>query len=373
MSVINDDGIELRTLTEVVTDNTDLWTELTGEVDVSPSSVAGELIAISSEVEARIDQDIADAVTQNTIQASGDYLEDIAFLKNQERKTQEPSVVYLKIVSTGDVTIPQGTTLVCSDNDEIFTLDYQLDIVFATSDTAYASATSQNIGVTATANSMSFETAITGVTVTNNRISYDGYEDETDENLRNRLSTIGTPYTYNTKVGLYQSLIALTGVQKVNILDNKELTAVESVPAKSFEAVVLGGNRAEIAKIIHTYEGVGNPSYGDISQLVKADDGKIYLTQFSTPTEITATLNVTLTTDDDFDNETGKEQIRAILVDYIDNLDIGEDLFIQKLESLCFEDGVTDVILTINGGSASLYADHKELFVTNPSLVTVTN
>lgn len=374
MAIINDNGVSLRTISEIVADNTTIWTEKTGEADVAPSSAAGELIAISSEIEARMDQDISDAVKQNTIEATGDFLTSLAFLKNQDRKTQEPSVVYLKFVSSGsDFTITSGTNLICSDNNEVFTLDYDINIVYATSDTAYGSATSENIGISASANSVTLEIPIAGLTVANNRASYDGFEDESDEDLRKRLSTIGTPFTQNTKVGLQQKLISLTGVKKVNVFDNKTLSPVEGVPAKNFETTILGGNFAEIGKSIHVFTGCGNPSYGDIVQLVKADDGNIYPVKFSIPEEIEVTINATLTTNGEFNSETGKEEVRKILVNYVDDLNIGDDLFFQKMESLCLIDGVTNVVLTLNGGSVSLFANHKELFITNSSLVTVTN
>jgi len=92
MAVITDNGIVLRTLTEIVDDNTVLWSQKTGDVDVAPSSAAGEQIAIKSEVEARVDQDIANAFINNTITASGSYLDLVGERKGVYRRENISSV-----------------------------------------------------------------------------------------------------------------------------------------------------------------------------------------------------------------------------------------------------------------------------------------
>lgn len=374
MGIITSNGVNLPTLVEITIDNTDLWSELTGEVDVSASSASGELIAINSEMQTLYVQDIADAVAANQIEnASGVNLDYIARIKNQERKANQQTVAYIEIVSTGDVTIPQGTNFICSDNDEIFTLDYEVKIVFSASDTAYASVTSENIGISASANSISLETPISGVTVTNNRTAFQGFEEETNAELRNRLLRLGTPTSYNLKVGLELALLQLDNVKSVNILDNNTLSTVQGVNPKSFSTIVLGGNRAEIADVIHKYSGCGSASFGDIQQLVKAEDGNIYPVNFSEPTELLTVVNASLTTNSDFDEDSGKEQIRDLIIEYFDGLTIGDDLFIQIVESICLIDGVTNVVLTLDGGSVSLFAGYDEIFVTNQANVAVTN
>jgi len=92
MAIISNDGVTLRSLAEAVTDNTALWTQKTGDIDVAPSSAAGELIAIKSELDTRFEQDIANTFVANTIMSSGNNLELFGERKGVYRKTNVPTV-----------------------------------------------------------------------------------------------------------------------------------------------------------------------------------------------------------------------------------------------------------------------------------------
>ena len=174
-------------------------------------------------------------------------------------------------------------------------------------------------------------------------------------------------------MGLYLALIALTNVKSVNIKENSTTSTVDGIPPKSFSTVIIGGNRAEIAKVIHTFTGCGSSSFGSISQLVKAEDNNTYLVYFSEPVEVAATIVVSLTTTTEFDSDVGTETVRGLIVSLVDTLDIGDNLYLQYVESACLVVGVTNVSITLNGSSISLFANYNNIFVTNNSLVTVSN
>ena len=120
-TVITDDGINLSTLEEIVTDNSELFKEYTGETDVSASSAAGELIAIVSEMETRDEQLVADAYSQNTIgNATGNNLDNLAKIKHQEREDNQKSIVYVEFSGVNGTIVPINTELVCISNNEKF-------------------------------------------------------------------------------------------------------------------------------------------------------------------------------------------------------------------------------------------------------------
>ena len=374
MGIITSTGVDLPTLAENTADVSDLYSEYTGEYDLAASSAGGELISIQSEMVTLFKQDIADAVASNQVEnATETNLEYLAAVKNQTRLTNQQSTAYLKFTNSSDddILVEAGTSFTSSENDEAWTLNY--DVTVPANDSAYGSVTSENYSISASAETIDIDTQVAGLTVTNNGSATVGDEEESDADLRERLQTIGTPYTYNLKVGLYLALIELDNVASVNIEDNNTSAEVNNVPAKSFEVTVSGGNRAEIAKVIHTYTGCGSASYGDLSQLVKADDGNTYLVYFSEPTETIVTIAVTLTTTDEYDSDSGDETVRDLLIDLVDSLDIGDNLYIQYCESVCLVAGVTNVALTLNGGSVSLFAGHKERFVTSSSYVSVSS
>ena len=162
MAVITENGIDIDTLEEAVNNNTDLFSEFTGEVDVSPSSAAGELVAITSEMDTRNQQTIADAFTQNTVRnATGINLDRLGVIKNQERKADQKSVAYVKFEGVNGTIVPIGTILICSINDEQFLTDFAVTIA---SGEAYASATSINNEIVCPAETLSLQTAIPNIT-----------------------------------------------------------------------------------------------------------------------------------------------------------------------------------------------------------------
>jgi len=371
MAIITDEGVNIDTLPEAVVNNTELYSEKTGEVDVAASSAAGELVAITSEMDVRNQQNVADAFTQNTItDATGNNLENIASIKNQTKKENESSVVYVKFEGVDTTVVPKDTILVSSFNNEEFLTDYEVTIA---SGEAFASATSVNIGVQCPAETISLKTAIIDITSATNQTGAEiGFTEESDELLRTRLQFIGSPFTNNLKEGLFLALSELTNVKKVAILDNNTNSIIDGVPAHNFSPVVLGGNSAEIAKLVFRYMGVGNPSFGDVTQMVTSDvdDSIIYSVSYNNPTELLTVVAATVTVDATFNTGSGYDEIRDNIVEYFDSLRIGEDAIIQKVEAICFIQGVTSVSILLDGFAVSLQSTFKELYVTNLSNVT---
>ena len=198
MAVITENGVIVDTIQEAIVDNTATYSAITGDVDVAPSSAAGEAIAITSEMDVRNQQNIADAFTQNTVvSATGENLDNIAQIKNQERRVNQKSVVYIKAEGTDTTIIPKGTVFICSVNQEEFLSDFEAEIV---SGEAFVSASSVNNGVSCQANSIQLQAPITGITSVDNQSAAEiGFDIESDSLLRSRLQLIGSPYTNNVK------------------------------------------------------------------------------------------------------------------------------------------------------------------------------
>ena len=366
---ITENGIKIRTLEETTADNITSWSEKTGDVDVSPSSAAGELVAITSEIEARVDQDIADAYTQNTISgATGQFLDFLAELKNTRRKENIPTLVYCTITGTDGILVPAGTTLRCIDNDETFTT--QVQVVTTTGD-VYVTAESENIGVSCPAGSIEFDPPITGLTITNNRAGIVGFLEESDTSLRARIQAVGTGRTINLKEGLQQALLDTNGVSKVNILDNNTDSTVEGVPARHFAVVVQGGNPAEFAQVIFEFMGLGNPSYGTEKQNIISTTRQAYIIYYYRPVETLVEVEVSISTDPEFDADIGNAEIREAISNYINSLEIGEKCIIQKVENAALVDFVNSATVTLNGGSSTLIPDFFEIYYTNTDEVTI--
>lgn len=369
MAVITDDGISLRTLTEIVDDNSVLWSQKTGDVDVAPSSAAGELIAIKSEVEARVDQDIANAFINNTIMASDSYLVLVGERKGVYKRENISSVATVLITGTNGTIIPINTSFTCSANDEIFLSQYQVTI---SDGTAQVTVQSVNYDVTCPSTTLGLTSTIDGVTTATNISSgSQGFTIESDEDYRLRIGSIGTETTH-IKDGLYFALLSLSGISKARVIDNNtDSIQYGEIPARYFSAIVLGGNETEVVNTVYDFTQNGNPTYGNYRKTVLSNRGEPYIIFYSRAIEITAEINVTLTTDSNFDTFSGEGTVAQNVVDLIDNLKIGETLFLQKVESVCLIQGVTAVVVTINGGTSDLIPTYDTIIATNLNLVNV--
>ncbi len=369
MAVITDDGIVLRTLNQIVDDNSVLWSQVTGDVDVAPSSAAGELIAIKSEVEARVDQDIANAFINNTITASDSYLDLVGERKGVYRRENISSVATVSITGTNGTIIPINTSFTCSTNDEIFLSQYQVEIADGT---AQVTVQSVNFDVNCPATTLGLTSTISGVTAATNISSgSQGFTIESDEDYRIRIGSIGTETTH-IKDGLYFALLSLSGVSKARVIDNNtDSIQYGEIPARYFSAIVLGGNETEVVNTVYDFTQNGNPSYGNSQKTVLSDRGEPYIIFYSRAIEQAVTIDVTITTDINFDTFSGEGIISQNVVDLVSNLKIGETLFLQKIESVCLIQGVTAVVVTIDAGSADIIPTYDTIIVTNLNLVNV--
>ena len=369
MAVITEEGVKLRSLEDTVSDNTSLWTQKTGDVDVAPSSAAGELIAIKSELDTRFNQDIASAFIENTIMASDKNLDNVGERKGVYRKSNVPTVATVSITGVNGTIILSGTSLTCSANDEIFLTQYQVEIVGGVAQVAVSSV---NYGVVCPASTLALTSALDGVTTATNVVSgVIGYLVESDESYRERIQTVGTDKTH-TKDGLHFALLDLNGVSFASVVDNNTDSVMHGeVPARYFSAIVIGGSNTDIAQTVYDFMQNGNPSFGETYQNVLSERGITYRSYFTRATEQSVDIVITITTDSNFNTFTGEGAIVDNIVTYINSLEIGETLYIQRVEALCFITGVTAVSLTLDGGSIDIVPNYKTKLATNSSLVTI--
>lgn len=369
---LTDNGIVIRTLEETVSDNIDRWGNNTGEIDVSPTSASGELVAITSEIETRVEQDVAEAISQNTISGATDaYLDALAELKSTTRRRNIPTVVYCFIQESAGyelTVIPAGTPLRCTANSEIFNT---VEAITTSASGEYVAAYSENIGVSCPANTIEFSPAITGISISNNRAGVIGLEEETDTDLRARLQNLGSPTTVNLKDGLRLKLLDTVGVTKVNILDNNTDAAIEGVPARNFAPVIQGGHPSEIADIIYNFSGVGNPSFGALTRTAKTATGGTATVKYSIPSEVLATIAITLTTDSTYDANVGDAEVREAIATYINSLNIGDTVILQKIEAAALIKGVLGASATINTVAGNLAIAYNEIAYTSVDDVTI--
>jgi len=169
---------------------------------------------------------------------------------------------------------------------------------------------------------------------------YIGENEEEDEELRKRAYNDTSLGGSATTDAISTAIRKIDGVKSVVINRNRESSAVNGLPAHSFEPVVYGGTDKEIANAIfdtssidsHDVGGVnGQEQTYDIYSETTKDTERI---SWSSPYEVNLNITLDLVVSDTF---VGEEEINSIVANYIggtdidgtqtNGLDVGEDVF----------------------------------------------
>jgi len=197
----------------------------------------------------------------------------------------------------------------------------------------------------------------TGVTaITNASTTTGGYDEETDEELRDRYSALKAGAS--TADSIRATLLQLTGVRDAIVRVNYTNGTVGGIPAKSIAPIVLGGTDANIADAILSTKAAGIQSYGTTEVSATDLSGNIEIIGFTRPTEISIWVNVTLTTNSSFPSD-GNAQVKTAIITYIggqdadaaeyNGLGIDDDVIWAKCISAAMTiSGITDITLTLS-------------------------
>ncbi len=136
----------------------------------------------------------------------------------------------------------------------------------------------------------------------------------------------------------------LDGVVQAYVFENVTMVTdpVTSLPPKSFEVVVSGGDNQDIADTIWEVKPAGIESYGSITESVQDSMGFFHDIKFSRPTLVPIYIDVTVSTNPSTFPADGADQIKAALKALGDSLQIGDDVI--ALQFKCAPLSVTGVI-----------------------------
>jgi len=154
---------------------------------------------------------------------------------------------------------------------------------------------------------------------------------ESDATLRRRQSYSTSIAAVAVVDGLVSELANLTGVQQVAYIDNDtDTTDGNGIPSHTIAFVVEGGDADAIAEIIARKKTPGTGTYGAIVKTVYDSKGVPSTVRFSTPTAVPISIGITIEALDNYVSTTG-QLIRQALVDYINALPIGADVYRTRL------------------------------------------
>lgn len=170
-------------------------------------------------------------------------------------------------------------------------------------------------------------------TVTNPAPATVGTPAETDAELRIRQSKSVSIPAITPFDALDGALAAIPGVIRHKLYENdSHLPDNNGLPPHSISAVVDGGDAEEIARTIRNKKAPGIPTYGKIAINLQNPHGTVNEIHFSRPVIIPVYIAVELRALPGYTSPVGDE-VKTAIADYINELDIGEDLLLSRLYS----------------------------------------
>lgn len=298
--------------------------------------------------------------------ASGIQLDYLVKYANIQRRQATKAIGEITFNGTNGVTIPIGT-LVASGDITFETTEEGIisggSVIVDIQASDLGSEGNVNIGtITTLVNPIAGVTSITNTTATTT-----GQDEETDEELKDRyylsLSTGGK----GTLDAIRADILNVSSVRAVIINENSTDSIVGSLPPHSFEAIVDGGDNTDIAQAILDSKPAGIDTYGTITETVQDDSGTNRDIKFSRPTQVDIWVNITVTINSNYP-PTGDNEIKQNIIDFINNLEIGDDVIInQMIPEVYKTDGVIDITtfeisddgITFNPTNITIDADEK--------------
>lgn len=138
-----------------------------------------------------------------------------------------------------------------------------------------------------------------------------GRDQETDAALRLRRVQLLRATGSATVEAIRADLLTVDDVEEAVVYENDTMATVDGIPAKAFEAVVLGGTDADVAEQIWESKPAGIQPYGTSSENVTDSMGNTQAIGFTRPTEVTVHIAITVVQGDDY---AGDAAVKAAIV-----------------------------------------------------------
>lgn len=335
---ITENGYENKPLETVKTEiEDDLKASIDPGINVTASSVLGQLIGVFSAAVAEL-WDVGEAVyaAWDPDQSTGESLDSLSSLTGTIREAATKSTVTATVNLNNGTTLPAGSQAsVDGDSSAIFqTLEDVTNSSGVPADFDVEMESTETGPIVANAGTLTvIVTPVSGWnSITNDADATLGEDEETDADLRlRRVEELRATGSASVEA-LKADISTVADVEEVVIFENTALTTdVDGVPGKAFEAVVLGGEDADIAEQIFNSKSAGIEAYGTTTETVTDSQGFDHTIKFTRPTEKTMMVEIFTTIDADEFPSDGADQIKQAVVDRADELQgIGDDVILTK-------------------------------------------
>lgn len=240
------------------------------------------------------------------------------------------STVDLKLTGTAGTIITNGYSPDANGKKWLF----PENVVFPPSGEITVTATAEEAGaILALPNSITTKGKPTRgwLSVTNPTSSTLGMSVESDTKLRQRQAlSVAIPSQSKTD-GIKGAIFSLSGVSRCKTYENDtEATNSFGIPAKSLCVVVSGGDATEIANIMRVKKSMGCGYFGNTIITVLDSFQEPVDISFYRPDIVNIGFNIGLQSTSEYTTEIGDE-IKQAIANYINQLDIGDKISLNKI------------------------------------------
>ncbi|MGQ1230033.1 baseplate J/gp47 family protein [Acinetobacter baumannii] len=330
--VINQYGVTVSTYSEIVEYLKEKYREIYGQdVYLENDSQDGQWIGVIARVVADCNAAVADVYSSmSPSTADTDALSRNVKINGIRRAVATKSSVSVVLVGVAGTIINNG--IVSDKNNNRWLLPAQ--VVIPPEGEIVATATAEKPGaILALPNSVtSISTPTRGwQSVNNPQASNLGAPVESNTKLRQRqaLSTAIPSRSYTE--GILGALFSLDGVSRCKVYENKKsFVDPLGLPPNSLAVVVAGGDDQQIAETIRVKKAPGCDLYGNTTVIRPTVYGDPVEIQYWRPNQVVVGLKLGLRTTTDYTVDIG-EQIKFAITDYINQLDIGDRISLNKI------------------------------------------
>ena len=308
------------------------------DVDIEADTQDGQLIAIFAQAISDVNaQAIATYNQFNPNTAVGVGLDSAVKTNGITRQSATNSTVDLVLIGQAGTVITNGYAT--DNNDNNWMLPDR--VVIPVSGEITVTATAEDVGdIEASANTITqIGTPTLGwQSVNNPSPATVGVAIETDSQLRARQSRSTELASISLWEGIIASLLNLDDITRVSGVKNDEDEVnEEGVPGHTIAMIVEGGNVDEIGKTIFLKKGEGVGTYGTTETTYIDSYGFPNVIKFSRPTVVNVFVTLTITPASTY-LSTAADEIKTRIADYINGLDIGEDVNIARVLASAVKD-----------------------------------
>lgn len=286
--------------------------------------------------------------------ATGASLDYIGGNLGLKRKVDMPSFAQIKIVTQEEYLIQAGEQYETEDGYQFTLLKDVLtkkdeDGTWSGIGWVQSEDTGQETNVSADSITIESNPDDEVISVTNPEEAGGGQDYEDDDTYRERLRMENAARPGATAAGIRSALMNLPGVREVNIVQNPFAEANKyGDPPYSVHIYCLGGNKQDIAECLADYIAAGITMVGGQELMVKDATGNPLKINFDFATEKQVYVKVEINVNDSWNVDQGADDVKASVADYINDLEMGNPLYITRLYGPVYAiDGVDDAVVQI--------------------------